>query len=260
MRRRTFDVLATTAGLLIAGLLLVAGGLLTWGHNFVTSEVHTQLAAQKIVFPPANSPAVAGPQFAPMRQYGGQLMTTGAQAQVYADHFIAVHLTEIGGGQTYAQLSAKALAQPKNAALAAQVQTMFRGQTLRGLLLNAYAFGTIGQIMLYAAIAAFAGAGLLLLLAIFGFVHLRRTAPDAEIFPDRHPRAGQLLLTARTGLPGQGPPPPGPPGGGRCFRPVSRPAARRGTPQPARWPRRPPPEGSPPFLGPRSRGTRPVGS
>ena len=58
MRRRTFDALAVTAGLVIAGLLLVAGGLLTWGHNFVTSEVHTQLAAQKIVFPPASSPAV----------------------------------------------------------------------------------------------------------------------------------------------------------------------------------------------------------
>ena len=183
MRRRTFDALAATAGLVIAGLLLVAGGLLTWGHNFVTSEVHTQLAAQKIVFPPANSPAVAGPQFAPMRQYGGQLMTTGAQAQVYADHFIAVHLSEIGGGQTYAQLSARALAQPKNTALAAQVQTMFRGETLRGLLLNAYAFWTIGQIMLWAAIAAFTGAGLLLLLALLGFIHLRRTAPEAEIFP-----------------------------------------------------------------------------
>jgi hypothetical protein len=183
MRRRTFDALATTAGLLIAGLMLVAGGLLTWGHNVVTSEVHNQLAAQKIVFPPASSAAVAGAQFAPMRQYGGQLMTTGAQAQVYADHFIAIHLTEIGGGQTYSQLSAKALAQPKNAALAAQVQTMFRGETLRGLLLNAYAFWTIAQIMLWAAIAAFAGAGLLILLAIFGFVHLRRTAPEAEIFP-----------------------------------------------------------------------------
>ena len=183
MRRRAFDALAVTAGLLIAGLLLVAGGLLTWGHNFVTSEVHSQLAAQKIVFPPADSPAVKGAQFAPMRQYGGQLMTTGAQAQVYADHFIAVHLAEIGGGQTYSQLSAKALAQPKNTALAAQVQTMFRGETLRGLLLNAYAFGTIAQIMLWAAIAAFAGAGLLILLALFGFIHLRRTAPEAEIFP-----------------------------------------------------------------------------
>jgi hypothetical protein len=183
MRRRTFDALATTAGLLIAGLMLVAGGLLTWGHSFVASQVSTQLSAQKIVFPPADSPAVKGPEFAAMRQYGGQLMTTGAQAQVYADHFIAVHLKEIGGGQTYAQLSAKSLAQPKNAALAAQVQTMFRGETLRGLLLNAYAFGTVGQIMLWAAIAAFTGAGLLLILAAFGFVHLRRAAPEAEIFP-----------------------------------------------------------------------------
>ena len=183
MRRRTFDALAATAGVLIAGLLLVAGGLLTWGHNFVTSEVHTQLAAQKIVFPPANSPAVKGPQFAAMRQYGGQLMTTGAQAQVYADHFIAVHLKEIGGGQTYSQLSAKALASPKNQALAARVQTMFRGETLRGLLLNAYAFWTIGQIMFWAAIGAFTGAGLLLLLSIFGFIHLRRTPPQTEIFP-----------------------------------------------------------------------------
>ena len=183
MRRRTFDALAATAGVLIAGLLLVAGGLLTWGHNFVTSEVHSQLAAQKIVFPPANSDAVKGPQFAAMRQYGGQLMTTGAQAQVYADDFIAVHLKEIGGGQTYSQLSAKALASPKDEALAAQVQTMFRGETLRGLLLNAYAFWTIGQIMLWAAVAAFAGAGLLLILAIFGFIHRRRTAPEAEIFP-----------------------------------------------------------------------------
>ena len=183
MRRRTFDALAVTAGVVIAGLLLVAGGLLTWGHNFVTNEVHTQLAAQKIVFPPANSPAVKGAEFAPMRQYGGQLMTTGAQAQVYADHFIAVHLS---GDRRRADLLpavGQGAGQPKDSALAAQVQTMFRGETLRGLLLNAYAFWTIGQIMLWAAIAAFAGAGLLLLLAIFGFIHLRRTAPEAEIFP-----------------------------------------------------------------------------
>src|SRR6185437_2699791 len=181
MRRRTFDALVTGAGLILAAILIIAGGLLAWCHSFVDGQVHNQLAAQKIYFPASNSPAIKAPEFAAMRQYGGQLMTTGAQAQVYADHFIANHLKEIGGGQTYAQLSAKSLAQPKNTALAAQVQTMFRGETLRGLLLNAYAFWTIGQIMLYAAIAAFAGAGLLLILAIFGFIHLRRTAPEAQI-------------------------------------------------------------------------------
>ena len=81
-----------------------------------------------------------------MRQYGGQLMTTGAQAEVYADHFIANHLKVIGGGKTYAQLSTESIAQPTNAKLAAQVATVFKGETLRGLLLNAYAFGTVGMI------------------------------------------------------------------------------------------------------------------
>jgi hypothetical protein len=181
MRRRTFDAIATAAGLVLAAILLVAGSLLMWGHSFVDSQVHSQLAAQKIYFPPNNSPAIKAPEFAAMHQYAGQLMTTGAQAEVYADHFIANHLKEIGGGQTYAELSAKALAQPKNAALAGQVQVMFRGETLRGLLLNAYAFGKMGQIALWGAIASFAGAALLLILSAFGIVHMRRTSPAAEM-------------------------------------------------------------------------------
>ena len=97
-----------------------------------------------------------------MRQYGGQQLTTGAQAQVYADHFIANHLKEAGGGKTYAQLSAEAIAQPKNTALAAQVATMFKGETLRGLLLDAYAFGTMGMIAGIAAIAAFIAGAVML--------------------------------------------------------------------------------------------------
>ncbi len=189
MRRTTFDALAVGAGLGITALLLVAGGLLTWGHSFVTNEVHTQLAAQKIVFPANNSPAIKAPEFAAMHQYAGQLMTTGAQAEDYADHFIANHLKEIGGGKTYAQLSAQSLANPKNAALAAQVQTVFRGETLRGLLLNAYGFATMGQIMMIAAVAAFIGAGLMLILSVLGIWHLRRAAPDADVFPRLAARA-----------------------------------------------------------------------
>jgi hypothetical protein len=183
MRRRTFDALATGTGVLLAAILLVAGGLLTWGHSFIGNEVHTQLAAQQIYFPASNSPAIKAPEFAAMHQYAGQLMTTGAQAEVYADHFIANHLKAIGGGKTYAQLSAASLAQPANTALAGQVQTVFRGETLRGLLLNAYAFWEMGQIMLIAAIAAFAAAALMLVLSALGFAHLRRAAPEAEIFP-----------------------------------------------------------------------------
>ena len=188
MRRKTFDLLAVIGGFVLTVFLVVAGGLLLWGHNFVTDQVHTQLAAQKIVFPPAGSApikALPAADAQAMAAYGGQLMTTGAQAQTYADHFIAVHLREIGGGKTYSQLSAASLAQPKNAALAAQVQTVFRGETLRGLLLNAYGFWQMGQIMFIGAIVAFAAAAVMLIMSIFGIAHLRRTPAEAEVFSGR---------------------------------------------------------------------------
>ena len=171
----------SAAGFVLVLVLVVAGGLLTWGHNYVSNQVHDQLAAQKIFFPPADSPAVAGPEFAAMRKYGGKQLTTGAQAEAYADHFIAVHLKETGGGKTYAELSTESQAKPDDAKLAAQVQTMFRGETLRGLLLNAYAFGTMARIAGIAAIAAYVGAALLLILSVLGLVHARRTDPDAQV-------------------------------------------------------------------------------
>ena len=181
MRRRTFDILVAAAGLFLAVTLIFAGVMAFWAHNFIGNEVHTQLAAQQIYFPAANSKAVAAPEFAAMRQYGGQQLTTGAQAEVYADHFIANHLKAIGGGKTYAQLSAEAIAQPKNAALAGEVATVFKGETLRGLLLNAYAFGTMGMIAGIAAIGAFIAAAVLLLLSGLGLLHARRVSPEAEV-------------------------------------------------------------------------------
>jgi hypothetical protein len=166
-----------------------------WASNFIGNEVHTQLAAQQIYFPAANSPAVANPEFAAMRQYGGQQLTTGAQAEVYADHFIANHLKVIGGGKTYSQLSAEAIAQPKNAVLAAQVATVFKGETLRGLLLNAYAFGTMGMIAGIAALGAFIAAAVMLLLSGLGLLHARRTSPEAEILSG-HPAHARTAATA----------------------------------------------------------------
>ena len=186
MKRRTFDALASVAGFVLVAVLAVSGGLLVWGHSFITHEVHTQLAAQKIVFPAKGSPALTAlpkPDAAAMSAYAGQLMTNGAQAETWADHFIAVHLVKIGGGQTYAQLSARSLAQPKNAALAGQVETVFRGETLRSMLLDAYGFWEMGQIMLVAAWVAFAGAALMLAASGLGIAHLRRVSPAEEIFP-----------------------------------------------------------------------------
>ncbi|HUA40905.1 MAG TPA: hypothetical protein VMA32_05045 [Streptosporangiaceae bacterium] len=186
MRRRTFDALVSAAGLLLVVVLVVAGVLLTWGHSYANNQVTSQLSAQKIVFPTTSSPEfkiLPAANRAQMAKYAGQLMTNGAQAETYANYFIARHLFLIGGGKTYSQLATESLAQPKNVALATQVQTIFRGTTLRSMLLEAYGFWTFGQIALIAAIASYIAAGLMLILSIFGFVHLRRTAPEAEILP-----------------------------------------------------------------------------
>ena len=185
MRRKTFDALLSVGGLAIAVVLLVAGGLLTWANTFVSHEVRTQLAQQQIYFPPEGNAALAPKEIGPyLNKYAGKQLLTGAEAAAYANHFIAVHLKEIGGGKTYSQLSAEALANPKDAALQAKVATVFKGTTLRGLLLNAYAFATMGTIAGIAAIVSFAAAGVLLLLAALGFWHLRRTPSDKEVLPN----------------------------------------------------------------------------
>lgn len=182
MQRKALDRLVSWIGLSLAALLVVAGGLLSWAHTFVGDEVHSQLSAQQIYFPAKGSPAIAAPEFQAVRKYAGEQLTTGAQAKAYADHFIANHLKEIGGGKTYAQLSAQAQANPSDTKLAGTVQTMFRGETLRGLLLNAYAFDTMGAIAGIAAIAAFLAAGVMLILGALGLWHSRRTPATEAVF------------------------------------------------------------------------------
>jgi hypothetical protein len=192
MQRKVFDVLASAIGVVVVVVLLVAGGLLMWGYSFANSNVHNQLAQQQIVFPApaAFAHPVAGGEVTPamigtVSKYAGQPLVTGQQAEVYANDFIAVHLQEIGGGKTYSQLSAAAQALPKGSAAftaaEAKVQTVFQGTTLRGLLLEAYAFGTFATIALIAAIAAFVAAALMALLVAFGFWHARRTKDTEEL-------------------------------------------------------------------------------
>ena len=105
------------------------------------------LAPWSMEITPAMIPSVS--------QYAGEQMLTGQQAEAYADHFIAVHLTEIGGGKTYSQLSTESIAQPKNTALAGQVATVFKGETLRSMLLNAYGWWKVSQIVYIVSLALF---------------------------------------------------------------------------------------------------------
>ncbi len=184
MNRKTLDRLLAAGGLAVAAILLVAGSLLTWAHSYVHDQVGSQLAAQKVYFPPKGSDALAPKEIGPyLNQYAGQQLLTGAQAKTYADHFIAVHLQEMTGGKTYAELSAASLADPTNTKLATEVQTVFRGETLRGLLLNAYAFDTMGTIALIASIAAWVGAAVMALLAALGLVHANRLHKSSPLGP-----------------------------------------------------------------------------
>jgi len=192
MRRKSFDALASAGGILMTVVLVVAGVLLFWGYSYANNSVSTQLAAQKITFPPKSVWATAQPgtEFTPamipyMEKYSGELMTTGAQAETYANHFIAIHLQEIGGGKTYSELSAAALALPSGSAAynAAEstVQTVFQGTTLRGMLLNAYGWWQMGQIALISSIATFALAAIAAVLSVLGLLHFRRVPLDEEI-------------------------------------------------------------------------------
>ncbi len=189
MSRKVFDKLASAAGVVAVLVLLAAGGLLMWGYSFANSSVHNQLAMQQIYFPPkaAFAHAKAGTEITPsmipsVSQYAGQQLLTGPQAETYANHFIKVHLSEMPYGGVYSKVSAASMASPKNTALAAEKLTVFQGTTLRGLLLEAYAFWTIGQVMLWGAIAAFLGAIVMAILVGLGFAHAHRTEPQQQLF------------------------------------------------------------------------------
>jgi hypothetical protein len=179
MNRSFLDRLVSATGAIVGVVLLAAAALLFFAHSYVHGQVTDQLKEQQITFPAAGSQAITSlPQAdqAEITKYAGQTMTNGAQARAFADHYIKVHLSEVANGQTYSQVSAKALANPDNQQLAGQVQTLFRGETLRGLLLNAYAWDTMATVALIAAWISLAAGVLLLLLAVFGLRHARTSA------------------------------------------------------------------------------------
>jgi hypothetical protein len=174
--RKTIDKVFVLLGLAMTAVLIIIGGLAWHAHSFAQSSVQTELAAQKIYFPAKGSPAITALPAADqttMNKYAGQQLVNGTQAKAYADNFIAFHLSEVAGGQTYSQVSAKAQADPANAQLKQEAQTLFQGETLRGLLLgDGYSYWTFGQIAQYAAITALAGAAVMAVLVLLGLRHL----------------------------------------------------------------------------------------
>ena len=193
MRRNSH--LGAIIGFALSAVLFVAGGLLLWGSTYIHNTVQGQLAAQQIYFPPqaAFAHPKAGGEITPsmipsVSQYAGQQLLTGQQAQSYADNFIGVHIANMTGGQTYAQLSGKALANPNDTKLAAQVATVFKGETLRAILLNAYGWWKVAQITYIASLILFGLGGLTLIASLFGLTLGGKEEITHEAIPAEGPQ------------------------------------------------------------------------
>jgi hypothetical protein len=190
LRRRTIDRILTGFGVVATVAFLVAGILLMWGSQFSDDYVHDELSSQNITFPSEEELRAEGRD--DLVEFAGEDLTTGQQAEAYAS-YIDGHLQNTAGGQTYSEIDDRGAAEAVEEAraagapqaeidelqatadqLRAQRDTLFRGETLRGLLLSAYAWSTVGAIAGYAAYGAFAAAALMAILVILGFVHLRR--------------------------------------------------------------------------------------
>lgn len=192
MKRRTFDKLVSFVGLGLAVLLFIFAGLLNFGAGFANDNVQTQLKNQNIAFPDeAGLPANTKDQ---LLKWAGQQVVTGEMARDYSDLYILEHMNAsatavMGKPATYSEVSGVYMGLVRGGSTdEAKIkqygdlrQTLFMGNTLRGMLLQAYAFGTLGVIAGYAALASLLGGIVLLVLAIAGLAHIRRTPEDAMI-------------------------------------------------------------------------------
>jgi hypothetical protein len=194
VRRRTIDTILVGAGVVVSAVLIAAGALLTWGSNFAQDYVGDELSSQHISFP--DQATLQDQGRTDLLNYAGEQVTTGAEAEAYAS-FINGHLAGIAGGATYADMGTPvreaqdavtaaqeagkdqatvAQLQAKADELSGQRDSLFKGETLRGLLLSTFAWSTIGRIAGIAAIVSFVAAGVMLVLVIAGLVHRSRTA------------------------------------------------------------------------------------
>src|SRR3989344_7540192 len=141
-------------------LALIAVGT-WWAYSYSTQMVRDELTAQKIFFPAKGSPALPASEYPGLQQYAGQQVDDGVKAKAYANEYIGNHLKKIADGKTYAEVSSEAMKNPKDEKLAGQKQQPFMGETLRGLLLNAYAFWTIGKLLQVVSVVSIIGAVIL---------------------------------------------------------------------------------------------------
>lgn len=191
MDRSLIDRLISWTGAVLAVSLLALGGAAIYGGSFALDNVRDRLEPQNISFSPASE--MSAEEKAIVGDFGGQKVDTGTEAEAYS-RYIGLHLSDIGGGKTYAELGGplfaleaqieEATAAGENTAameeelagLQAQRDTVFKGETLRAILLNAYGWWTVGQITFFAGIGMVIAGLILAVLVALGFRHARKAA------------------------------------------------------------------------------------
>jgi len=197
VKRRTIDSVLIGFGVVATAAFLVAGFLLSWGHNFSSDYVTRELSSQNITFPSAAELTTEGR--ADLVKFADHKLDTGKEAEGYAS-FINGHLAKIAAGATYADLGAPESAakadvkaaveagkpqatidqlQAKADGITGQRNTLFKGETLRGLLLSAYAWSTVGMIAGIAALGAYLAAAIMAVLVVLGMIHHHRAVKTA---------------------------------------------------------------------------------
>ena len=195
MNRRTWDRLVSTAGVVLAVALIVLGGLAIYGGNFGQQNVRDRLEPQNVTFPPFE--AMTPEEQATVGDFAGQQVVNGEQAKGFSE-FIAGHLEGVNDGKTYSETSAAAREEGLDPDVAAELQgkadVLFKGETLRAILLNAYGWWTVSTIALYAGYLMVIAGILFAILAFLGFRHANRASPQEA--PERHREKGYATLSA----------------------------------------------------------------
>jgi len=187
--RGLIDRLISWAGAVLAVALLALGGAAIYGGNFALDNVRDRLEPQNITFPPLE--AMSPEEKAELGEFAGQKVDTGTEAEAFS-LYIGGHLAEVNDGKTYSETSSESRGYAeevgenptkaeaaKMAELDGKVQTLFRGETLRAILLNAYGWWTAGQITLYAGIGMVVAGAVLAVLVALGFMHARKIGANA---------------------------------------------------------------------------------
>lgn len=188
MKRRTLDLLFSIGGVGLAALLLIIGVVMSSNADFSKKYVTDQLSEQKITFKAADKLTEEERQAACLVEYAGQELTTGKQAECYANEFIGLHVKTSGKGRTYAEIGDDQTAlraqiaaaggaanapelQKQLTDLTATRETVFKGETLRGILLTSYGFSELGAKAEQASTVIYLGVILLTALSLAGFAH-----------------------------------------------------------------------------------------